>query len=246
MTLHRFYIEPADWDPAHLALNEAESRHASEVLRLREGDLVRVFNGGGEEIQARISQQNRRGSLLVAESHHRTPAPAVSLLLAQAVPKGKNMDVVLQKTTELGATGILPILTERTVVRLDAAEAADKQQKWQRIVIEACKQCGRNYLPVVHLPQTLAAFLTNLPEAELRVIAALTPGAKPLHEVLDDGAVRPRSAVALIGPEGDFTPAEVAAAVNAGFSPVSLGPIILRAETAALYTLSVLGYELFR
>lgn len=246
MTLHRFYIPPEDWNPDHLVLEEAESRHASEVLRLREGDLVSVFNGQGMEIHARLAQQAKRRTLLTAESHHPTPPPAFPLLLAQAIPKGKNMDLVLQKATELGATGILPILTERTVVRLDAAEAADKQDKWQRLVIEACKQCSQNHLPRVHLPQSFESFLTHLPEAELRLIAALTPEARPLHAWFPDASTRPASALLLIGPEGDFTPAELAAALAHGFRPLSLGPLILRTETAALAALSITAYELGR
>ena len=246
MTLHRFYIPPEDWNPDHLVLEEAESRHASEVLRLREGDLVSVFNGEGMEIHARLARQAKRSTLLTAESHHPTPPPAIPLLLAQAIPKGTNMDLVLQKATELGATGILPILTERTVVRLDAAEAADKQDKWQRLVIEACKQCGQNHLPQVHLPQSFESLLTHLPQAELRLIAALTPEARPLHALLPDPSPRPASALLLIGPEGDFTPAELAAALAHGFLPLSLGPLILRTETAALAALSITAYELDR
>lgn len=246
MTLHRFYIDPAAWDPAHPVLDEAESRHASEVLRLRPGDLVSIFNGQGDEIHARIAQQGKRSTTLITESQHHHPAPAVRIWLAQAIPKGKNMDLVLQKATELGATGIFPLLTERTVVKLDAAEAADKQEKWQRMVIEACKQCGQNHLPTVHLPQPIGSFLTQLPEAGLRLIAALTPGARPLHEILRPLPERPPSAVLLIGPEGDFTPGEVAAAEAAGCLPLSLGPLILRTETAALHALGITGYELGR
>jgi len=246
MTLHRFYIDPAAWDPAQLILDEVESRHASEVLRLREGDLVSVFNGVGDEIHARLATPGKRCTVLKAESHHRSPPPGVQLLLAQAIPKGKNMDLVLQKATELGATGILPLLTERTVVRLGSAESAEKQEKWQRIVIEACKQCGRNHLPKVYPPQELADFLTKLPATGLCLIAALTPQARSLHEVLASLPIRPSSALVLIGPEGDFTPYELSASINCGCHPLSLGPIILRTETAAVYSLSVLGHELFR
>ena len=245
MTLHRFYIEPSSWDPRMLSLDEAESRHASEVLRLREGDLVSVFNGLGHEIHARIARQTKRTTALTAESHYCTEAPAVPLLLAQAIPKGKNMDWVLQKATELGVTGILPLLTERTVVRLSPAEAVDKQEKWQRIVIEACKQCGQNHVPQVQVPQTFESFLAHQPQAALRVIAALTDEAKPLQDILTTFIGRPGSALVLIGPEGDFTAMEAAAAIAKGFLPLTLGPIILRSETAAVYSLSILGYELF-
>ncbi|MDB6071622.1 MAG: ribosomal rna small subunit methyltransferase e [Verrucomicrobiales bacterium] len=265
MTLHRFYISPDRWDPENLTLDETETRHASEVLRLREGEKVSVFDGRGHEIHALIAELSKRSCRLQAESHHHAPPPAAPLLLAQAIPKGKNMDLVLQKATELGATGIFPLLTERTVVRLDAAEAADKQEKWQRIVIEACKQCGQNLLPTVHAPQTLAQFLTNLPEAGLRLIAALTPEARPLHRLLEtlpadaeanastqadaEAATAEKStpgAVILIGPEGDFTPAELSAAALMDFLPLSLGSIILRTETAAMAALTITGYELSR
>lgn len=246
MTLHRFYIEPQTWDPEHLLLDEAESRHASEVLRLREGDLVSVFNGQGDEIHARIRQQHKRSISLTAETRHHCPAPAVPLLLAPAVPKGKNMDLVLQKATELGATGILPLLTARTVVRIEPDEAADKQEKWQRMVIEACKQCGQNHVPIVHLPQAFSPFLAGLPNSGLRLMASLTPQARPLHQILAEAPDRPAGAMVLIGPEGDFTPEETGAAMEAGFQPLSLGPLVLRSETAAVYALSILRYELCR
>ena len=244
MTLHRFYLPPALWDPDNLCLDEAESRHASEVLRLRPGDLLSVFNGQGQEIHARLTQQGKRGSLLAAESTHHSPPPPHALLLAPAIPKGKNMDFVLQKATELGATAIFPLLTERTVVRLDPSEAADKQDKWQRLVIEACKQCGQNHLPTVHLPQSFASFIASPPPNDWPLIAALAPDALPLHALLP--AAPPRRALLLIGPEGDFTPAELAAARAAHFRPFSLGPLILRAATAALAALTLAAYELHR
>lgn len=257
MTLHRFYIPPAYWNPSGLVLDEAESRHAAEVLRLRVGDTVAVFNGEGLLAEARIARLGKREAALEIIGEVRsTPPPAARLLLAQAIPKGKNMDLVLQKATELGASGIIPLLTERTVVRLSPAEAADKQEKWQRIVIEACKQCGQNHLPAVQQPVPLDAFLTNLPPVDLRLIAAIEPGARRLKEILSSQAAdpagnagnadrRPASALVLIGPEGDFTPAELAQTKAAGCQPMTLGPIILRTETAAIYTLSILAHELF-
>lgn len=256
MTLHRFYIPPAQWNPSAPVLDEAESRHAAEVLRLKPGDAVSVFNGEGVQADARISRMGRREvELEIMETRRSTP-PAARLLLAQAVPKGKNMDLVMQKATELGASGLIPLITDRTVVRLSPEEAADKQEKWQRIVIEACKQCGQNFLPRVHRPVGLDAFLGGIPPADLRLVAAIEPGAKSLKTILSDWSssraqsvshpdARPSSALVLIGPEGDFTPAELAKAKAAGCQPLTLGPIILRTETAAIYTLSVLAHELF-
>ncbi|RYD35539.1 MAG: 16S rRNA (uracil(1498)-N(3))-methyltransferase [Verrucomicrobiaceae bacterium] len=256
MTLHRFYIPPAQWNPSAPVLDEAESRHAAEVLRLKPGDAVSVFNGEGIQAEARISRLGKREVALEITETRSTAPPAARLLLAQAVPKGKNMDLVMQKATELGASGLIPLITERTVVRLSPEEAADKQEKWQRIVIEACKQCGQNFLPQVHRPAGLETFLSSIPSTDLRLVAAIEPGAKSLKTILSDWSnahapaaagpdARPSSALVLIGPEGDFTPAELAKIKAAGCQPLTLGPIILRTETAAIYTLSVLAHELF-
>ena len=161
------------------------------------------------------------------------------------------MDLVIQKAAELGAAEIVPILSERTVVRLDEGEAADKQEKWQRIAVEACKQCGQNHLPQVQRPVTLDRFFARRPGHDLLLIAAIEPAARRLKDVLAEwstlhpGTDRPVSVLVLIGPEGDFTPSEVGMAKSHGCLPLSLGPIILRTETAAIYTLSTLAHELF-
>lgn len=247
MTRHRFYIPPALWNPDGLVLDEAESRHATEVLRLKAGDPVAVFNGQGTWAEAVISRTGKREVALDCTALQKTAPPGARLVLAQAIPKGKNMDLVLQKATELGAAAIIPLMTERTVVRLNTAEAADKQEKWQRIVIEACKQCGQNFLPEVHTPIAVGVFLTQLPVVDLPLIAAIGPGARTLKSILADRpAHRPSSALILIGPEGDFTPSELAQAKEAGCLPLTLGPIILRTETAAICTLSILAHELLQ
>jgi 16S rRNA (uracil1498-N3)-methyltransferase len=135
-------------------------------------------------------------------------------------------------------------------VHLDAESAAQKQSKWQQIAIEAAKQCGQNWLPRVQAPKTLAEFFSTTSEQsfDLRLIGSLQPDAQYLKEILEGYCTeygdRPRSALMLIGPEGDFTPAELALARRQGCQPITLGPIILRVETAAIYCLSILSYEL--
>ena len=251
MTLHRFYLPPTQWNPDHLALDEAESHHCTDVLRLREGNRVVVFNGEGTDVTAEIAFLSKREVGLRPLFNQQTPRPAAAITLAQAVPKGKNMDLVIQKATELGAAEIVPLISERTVVRVDAADAADKQEKWQRIAIEACKQCGQNHLPRVHAPVSLERYFTAQPGHDLLIIAAIEPGARRLKELLSEwrgvnpGKEKPTSVLVLIGPEGDFTPAEVGLAKSRGCQPMSLGPIILRTETAAIYSLSTLAHELF-
>ncbi len=251
MTLHRFYIPPPQWNPDHLALDEDESRHCTEVLRLRQGQRVIVFNGEGTEVTAEISLVSKREVGLQALFTQTTPRPASAITLAQAVPKGKNMDLVIQKATELGASEIIPVISERTVVRLDASEAADKQQKWQRIAVEACKQCGQNHLPRVQQPVAMDRLFAQKPAQEMLIIAAIEPGTQRLKQLLADwtalhpGRTNPNSVLVLIGPEGDFTPSETGLAKSHGCQPMSLGPIILRTETAAIYSLSILAHELF-
>jgi len=244
--MHRFYLPQENWNDA--CLDAAESHHALHVLRLESGSRVTVFDGAGGEAMATISDvTGGRAKLRLGErTNQRTASCAITL--AQAVPKGKNMDLIVQKAVELGAAAVAPILSERTIVHLDKTEASRKRDKWAAIALEACKQCGQNRLLHIAMPQTLDRFFTTREETDLTLIASLQPDARPIRAALEDYVRfhqhRPASVVALIGPEGDFTPAELALAKSLGAQPVTLGPIILRTETAALYTLSVLSYEL--
>lgn len=251
MPKHRFYIAPEVWNLDSPRLEGDEFHHCRDVMRCREGDRVVIFNGTGTEADVEILSMDRSGAGLKVWTVSETPRPAASLTLGQAVPKGKNMDLIVQKATELGASTIVPLLSDRTVVKLDPGEAQKKREKWQRVAIEACKQCGQNWLPEVVLPLEVDAFLSKPGRGagELRLVAALTEGARSLREILSDfeGAdspARPEAAVVLVGPEGDFTPAELSSAIGLGYQPLTLGPIVLRSETAAIYALSVLGYEM--
>jgi 16S rRNA (uracil1498-N3)-methyltransferase len=231
-------------------LDSADSHHCADVLRLGVGDKVVIFDGEGNEAAAILAEVSRKRTRLDIGPRIATAKPRCAIMLAQAVPKARNMDLIIQKAVELGASSVVPILSERTVVRLeDAGDAAKKQERWQSIAIEACKQCGQNWTPKVGLPQTIKEFLTNLPKADLILIASLQPDARPVKQVLSDfvatSGVMPGSVIVMVGPEGDFTPAETLAAKTAGAAAISLGPIIMRTETAALYCLSILGHELF-
>ncbi len=246
--MHRFYIPPTAWYPDALALDEGESHHALNVLRLQPGEKVVVFNGEGTEATAVIAPEStKRAVRLTVVQRAKTPPLPCRITLAQAVPKGKNMDLIVQKATELGAAGIAPLLSERTVSRVeDPEDAAAKQAKWQATVIEAAKQCGQNWLPTVARPQTPKEFFAGQrPGAfDLMLIASLQPDSRGLRTYLEEHGSQPKSALILVGPEGDFTPAEIALAKSAGCRPITLGPIVLRTETAAIYCLSVLSYEL--
>lgn len=243
----RFYIPPSDWQPHSLALQGAEAHHCVDVLRMKPGDRVTVFNGQGVEATVEIASLAKRERVeLKLLNQTRTTPLACQLTLGQAIPKGKNMDLIVEKATELGAATIAPLISERTVVQVDPGDAARKQEKWQRVAIEAAKQCGQNWVPTVQFPETPKLFFDRVSSFDLMLIASLQPDALHLKEVLrEGGANKPARVLVVVGPEGDFTPAELALAKSRGCRPISLGPIILRTETAALYCLSVLSHELF-
>jgi len=245
MSLARFYIPPASWKVPTLFLEEDEASHCAGVMRRGVGDKIIVFNGEGAWAETEITTASKqRVDLQVLHTGHTEPA-RTSLSLLQAIPKGSNMDLIIEKAVELGAAHIHPVMTSRTVVSLDGKDAAKKQAKWQRLALEACKQCGQNWLPEVHAPKKLSEVLKALPPQDLKLVAAIQEGAKPLKEILADKAVpQPQRVIMAIGPEGDFTPEEYALLADQAFLPMTLGPIILRVETASMFCLSVLRHEL--
>jgi 16S rRNA (uracil1498-N3)-methyltransferase len=247
--MHRFYISPENWNPAALTLAGQEAHHAREVLRMKAGEKLVLFNGQGREITAEIVDLTGDEIRLRKLHEAETPPLQCRIVLGQAIPKGKNMELIVQKAVEIGAAEIAPIISDRTIVQVDSESAAQKQSKWEQIAIEAAKQCGQNWLPCVHTPRKLAEFFSGIEESfDLRLIGSLQPDAQHLKKILADYSreheSRPRGVLMLIGPEGDFTPAELSLARRHGCQPITLGPIILRVETAAIYCLSILSYEL--
>lgn len=234
----RFYLPPAAWlaDPA---LTGDEARHLSQVLRMKSGDSVVVFDGRGRRASAEILSVSRDFVSLKLGEILPTRAPLPAITLAQAIPKGKNMDLIVQKSVELGIAAIQPLVTRYTVVQ----PGDGKSGKWRRNALEACKQCGQDTLPDITEPMTFDRWIATQADAPgLKLIASLAPGARPMRTVLrgHPGTVQ---ATLLVGPEGDFSGEETATALAAGFLPVSLGSIVLRVETATLFCLSALRYE---
>src|SRR2546421_8309743 len=248
--MHRFFISPENWNPGACTIIGSEAHHARDVLRMRVGEKLVLFNGRGHEITAEIVDLAIDEIGLKKLHEAETPPLQCRIVLGQAIPKGKNMDLIVQKAVEIGAVEIAPIISDRTVVQIDSETAAQKQAKWQQIAIEAAKQCGQNWLPRVHAPRRLTEFFSSASEEsfDLRLIGSLQPDARHLKKILEDYSSehrdRPRSVMMLVGPEGDFTPAELSLARRHGCQPITLGPVILRVETAALYCLSILSYEL--
>src|SRR5580704_9868189 len=152
--MHRFYIAPDKWNLDALALDESETHHAVDVLRMNAGDKAVVFNGRGVEATVEIAAITRKSVTLRKLLQGKSAPIGCQITLAQAVPKGKAMDLIVQKAVELVAAAICPLLSERTVIQVEEEDAARKQQKWQAVAIEAAKQCGQNWLPKVDLPRS--------------------------------------------------------------------------------------------
>ena len=220
---------------AEIVLPEAAARHALTVLRLQLGDPLRLFNGAGGEYSASLVAANKREARArLIEFHAAERESPLAITLALGISAGERMDYSLQKATELGVSAIVPLATERSVVKL-AGERADKRlQHWQHVVIAACEQCGRNRVPAVAPVQKLFAYLAAL-ERNQRLLLLSPDAATPLKRVLPATSV-----VLLIGAEGGLAPSEYQAAVASGFEPVSLGPRVLRTETAPVAALAVL------
>ncbi len=245
--MHRCCLPGADWSADSLLLEGEEAHHALRVMRLRPGDVCELFDGEGQAARVRVAAVSGASMRVEVEELLAPLPPVAEIVLALAVPKGAHMDLVVQKAVELGVSRVVPLLTQRTIVRLDAREAQAKQLKWQRTALEACKQCGVNRVPQVEPPQPYDRFLQRGDVPGLRLQCAILPQARPLRELLEAARADGASACTLlIGPEGDFSPAEYEAGAAAGYAPVSLGPIILRVETAVFMAVAAARYALDR
>ena len=245
--MHRFFTPPEDCHNSPFHLSPQESKHARSVLRLQQGDRVVVLNGAGKELLCQVSEVRCEVvSLKLIQENNITPLP-FEITLYQAVAKGKAMDFIVQKAAELGAHRIVPVLSERSVPEWDNAKSTAKVEKWRSICIESIKQCGSAWLPRLQLPMSPKAALADACQSELSLIATLQPDAKHPREQIDAYAAEhgkaPRKLAIWVGPEGDYTPAEINTIRNHA-QPITLGPLVLRSETAAIYCLAILNYEL--
>ena len=231
----RFHV-PSAAPGAHLALPEHTAHHAREVLRLRAGAPVRVFDGLGAEYEAVLDEVSRRtvsarltGAVIAA------PESPLHLVLAMSPLKGDRMELVLQKATELGVAEVRPVVTERTDAAARPALHGSRLERWQRVASGAAEQCGRSVVPRIAETTTLAALLAE-PFAGTRIALLETPGHPPLPTLACEVA---KPLLLLVGPAGGFEASEDARLRAAGYAPASLGPRILRSETAAIAAVAV-------
>ena len=248
--MHRFYLPPERCAGNALRLDGREAHHALHVLRLKRDERVTVLDGAGNEFLCTVENAAKDSLTLAVSEKKSTPAPPCSITLLVAVPKGKIIEGIIQKAVELGAHRIVPLLTGRVVTQLDGEDAEHKREKWQHIAIEAIKQCGAAWLPKVETPQTISEFLAREEKIELSLVGSLQTARRHPREWIQEFQKQhgrfPHSAGVWIGPEGDFTLDELQAIENSGAKPITLGALTLRVETAAIYCLSFLNYELQR
>jgi 16S rRNA (uracil1498-N3)-methyltransferase len=245
--MHRFFLPPDLARDPVIFLTGREAHHATHVLRLHPGEKVSVLDGAGQQIDAEVlSVERDRVGLRVLS---RIPGCAMpcQVTLLQAIPKGKLIESIVQKATELGTSRIVPILSERVVRQIDADHAVRETEKLRTVAVEAIKQCGCPWLPTVELPMTIQDFLARGELYELPLVASLHEQSRHprdwFRSYIDNHKRMPTSVCVWIGPEGDFTPTELNSIEKSGALPITLGPFVLRTETAAIYSLSVINYE---
>jgi 16S rRNA (uracil1498-N3)-methyltransferase len=246
--MQRFFLPPENCQGDSLRLDGREAHHALQVLRLKRGERVTILDGAGYEFLCDVENAGKDFLTLTVQERKFSPAPHCSISLFVAIPKGKIIEDIIEKAVELGAQRIVPLLTERVVTQLDAKAAGAKREKWQQVAVEAIKQCGAAWLPRVETPVKLREFLARGAQPELALVGSLQTERRHPREWISEFENRhgrkPQTAGVWIGPEGDFSLEELRAIENSGAKPVTLGKLTLRVETAAIYCLAFLNYEL--
>lgn len=216
-----------------LSLPPGAARHV-QVLRLQPGTGITLFNGEGGEFEGTVRRMGRSEVEVEIGAHHAIEREALRAVhLLAGITANERMDWLVEKATELGVASITPLVAERSVLKLKGERAEKKLAHWQGVAVAAAEQCGRNRVPTVHPAVTLSEWLKKAPPGE-RWVLSLSEGTRPLSEMAGTDTV-----TVLSGPEGGLSPAEETAALAAGFAPVTLGPRVLRAETAPLAVLAV-------
>lgn len=238
--MHRFYA-PALADGRLVELPEDEGRHLARVLRLREGDLIAIFDGRGREALARVaSTASRRVSVEVVEPRVPAPEPRVAVTLAQALLKSDKMDRVVRDAVMLGVAAVQPFVSHRTDVPMKAVRQGGRQERWDRTVISSVKQSGRAVVPAVLDAVHFGELLRS--SAGRTRLMFVEPGPAGVADVTSLEGQRPSEAIVMIGPEGGWDPRELTEATDAGVTLLSFGGRVLRADAAGAAVIAVLRY----
>lgn len=239
----RFFIEKEQIQDNLVHITGEDVKHITRVLRLELGDRVTVCAGEGQDYLVKLTDFTKdqvTGEVLAVEPSQGEPRAKV--ILVQGLPKGDKLEYIIQKCTELGVAEIWPVVTQRTVVQLDDKKATQRQQRWQRVAIEAGKQAGRGVIPTIRQLQKWADLWSQIPEDALVILPWESEQGNSMKKLLDD-ADPTRAIYIIIGPEGGFDQKEVQEALQQGAHVVSLGSRILRTETAGMATLAMILYQ---
>ena len=237
----RFFVNPENIKRNQAVITGPDVKHIQKVLRLGEGDSVTLLDGLGNQYQANITSYKRDAVFCTIVSKDAALGePPVRVTLVQCLPKGDKMELVIQKGTELGVTRFIPLKCSRSVVKLDEKKAVERQKRWQRVALEAAKQCRRPLVPEVNVPLEWQEVISEIPQDALLIIPWEGETAVSVKDVLANREYN--DIYIVVGPEGGFEPFEVEAARMRGAKTVSLGPRILRTETAGLALTSIVMY----
>jgi 16S rRNA (uracil1498-N3)-methyltransferase len=238
----RFYIPEAQVQDGKLEIKGRESKHIRNVLRLKAGDWITVFDGAAREYQGPILHMSTSSVMIRVEGiTWAGPGTNLEIILAQSILKGEKMDYLVQKATELGISEIIPFFSTRSIPRFETPRGMERSRRWERIAIEASKQSGRGILPRVTPPRTYAEVLGAATSDVLRLILWEKEGIA-LKEILKRRPLE-KKLLFIVGPEGGLCEEEISEAKERGFAAITLGKRILRAETASLSLLSIIQYE---
>ncbi|MFH0828442.1 MAG: RsmE family RNA methyltransferase [Candidatus Omnitrophota bacterium] len=242
--MNRFYCSISDVRGEKIIIcDPGQVHHIKDVLRFEAGEKAMIFDNLGNVYAARlVNISEKQAEFRVVEKKLKADFKKVMIAVACAIPKKDKIDDIIDKLTQLGVDRIIPLISERVIVKMDKAKQAQRWKRWEKIALSASKQSQRNSVPIVEPVTDFAELIGRVGEFDLKLIPNLLGERKTLKGCLS--GKKPESVLVLIGPEGDFTSEEINFAVKAGFIPVTFGDFVFRVETAAVYIASILQYEL--
>jgi len=240
--MSRFYAPPEHIKNGTIYINGDEAHHALNVMRLKKGDEVGVFDGLGTEYICEINDIRRKSLIVKIRNERKIPTTNAFITVAQAIPKLEKMDYIIQKCAELGVSSVIPIITERTIVRIHKDKQENRCKRWEKIAKVASKQCGRSDIMQIKKISNFRDIVTSYGNSSLKIMPSLAGNRVKLKDLIKSN--KGENITIFIGPEGGFSPSEVELAAKNKVNLISLGPYTLKSDTAAIVVCAILNYEL--